>query len=49
MPPIYLNGYGYNGIVLKQVQTFKYLGHIVTSDLRDEEDTERAQASGGES
>ncbi|KAJ0176791.1 hypothetical protein K1T71_007970 [Dendrolimus kikuchii] len=36
VPPVFLNG-----VALKMVDRFKYLGHIVTSDLRDDEDIER--------
>lgn len=36
VPPVYLNG-----LALKKVESFKYLGHIVTSDLRDDKDIER--------
>ncbi|XP_061710682.1 uncharacterized protein LOC133520326 [Cydia pomonella] len=36
VPPILLNGQG-----LKRVTTFKYLGHLVTEDLRDDADIER--------
>ena len=36
VPPISLNG-----VVLNIVNSFKYLGHIVTSDLRDDGDIER--------
>ncbi|XP_047993894.1 uncharacterized protein LOC125232311 [Leguminivora glycinivorella] len=36
VPPIRLNGEQ-----LKRVYTFKYLGHLVTEDLRDDEDIER--------
>ncbi|XP_063621719.1 uncharacterized protein LOC134793932 [Cydia splendana] len=35
-PPIYLNG-----VPLERVQQFKYLGHIVTTDLKDNADIER--------
>lgn len=36
VPPIILNGN-----VLRRVKTFRYLGHLVTENLRDEEDIER--------
>ncbi|XP_041970653.1 uncharacterized protein LOC121727040 [Aricia agestis] len=36
VPPVYLNR-----VALKVVDSFKYLGHIVTSDLRDDSDIER--------
>ncbi|XP_072936701.1 uncharacterized protein [Epargyreus clarus] len=36
VPPVYLNGEA-----LKLVERFKYLGHIVTSSLKDDDDIER--------
>ena len=36
VPPILLNG-----VTLKRVTQFKYLGHIVTSEIRDDADIER--------
>lgn len=36
VPPVNLNG-----VALKIVSSFKYLGHVVTSDLRDDGDIER--------
>ncbi|CAK1598235.1 unnamed protein product [Parnassius mnemosyne] len=36
VPPVVLDG-----VPLKLVDSFKYLGHIVTADLRDDEDIER--------
>lgn len=36
VPPVYLNG-----VALSVVQSFKYLGHIVTSELDDNSDIER--------
>lgn len=36
VPPVYLNG-----VALQLVEKFKYLGHIVTSDLKDDTDIER--------
>lgn len=36
VPPVFLNG-----TPLKRVAQFKYLGHIVTEDLKDEQDIER--------
>lgn len=34
VPPVFLNG-----IALEQVKSVKYLGHIVVSDLTDDDDT----------
>lgn len=39
--PDYLAAIKLNGVLLKKVDTFKYLGHILTSDLKDGADIER--------
>lgn len=36
VPPVFLSG-----VPLEQVERFKYLGHVITTDLRDDADIER--------
>lgn len=40
MPPIYLRG-----VPLERVESFKYVGHLITADIRDDADIERERRS----